>query len=326
MPRESHRDGSSRDAPKGQVYPNRRKLNEATLTECRQSYEALFGKPWDADAHTEWLSWLRQSRAAEKDALKALAKLRQGVEALVRFNEAHPARHEEHRRGLRVERAIQKDGTVEDHFYLDLATLPEAVSPEVRIAAASTPRLDIRSKLTNSLLVPTDWDYSIEVQGVVAGTSVELVWSRRAIEFSPAAMSARLLRGMLEDVSAFLAVSPSRQTPVAWDGALAVVARFDRAYAPLQLRERRGKQPAPGRLTDTELAIIFILVTGQIPHLAPGKLLRVSIAIDTATRAIARARKSMESYRAAHMGTPRSYDGSTQVGQAAETAPGSAAT
>jgi hypothetical protein len=270
----------------------RNKHKDATRAECLARYEKLFGRPWD-ESLTEWSKRITE---ADQAAFDVLAKATAALEAARQFEERFPIppiEERERREGLRVE--LRGDELL---LFIDRDTLPSEAPAELRELAARREPIDKR-EATPTLLVQ-GLDFTYEAPPAVLRYS--LAPTGRG---SLALALAPVLEGLRKVQDTMARVSPALKGPLKrapkWDARVAVLALFDRVYAPGELRARRSKRANPERLTDTEIAAISILC-GNWPGAA---CYAPSEVIDLETRHVREARKTFEAYKSAGIPVPR---------------------
>src|ERR1019366_5499233 len=232
------------DARKVERYTKPKALMNAVQQECANVHEALFARSWDRESATDWESWLRRGQHVDREALEALSKLTDGLRAAIRFCEKHPIRGgKECRKGLRAEHVVGGEGS-QVLLYLDPDTLPPNAPAEWRSELA--PKGPIETIARPGAFFPTEYTYKAflpelgsDVESgipvnAVASLPVEISCSR-SLELTAYGLLLHAQKTKLERLLAALApLGDGRDTD--WESRLAVVSRWDRSYAPGELR------------------------------------------------------------------------------------------
>jgi hypothetical protein len=280
----------------------------AARVECAKIYADLFGAPLDSAVAAEWNEWLKAVHARDAAAGAAIKLLRNGLDAARSFYESNPSSRMESRAGLRAEYELRGDST-EIRIYIDPPSLPPLpAGVEASLRERLVP-VDVR--LIPSALIPAELTATLPLP--IAGTRLDVEHGTPALAYrmvqstTPLEMAMYGVRGNVEaSLAAIDGLVGSRTKAQSWESRLAVLARWDRDYAPGELRVRRGgKRTSATQLTPSELAAISILC-GNDPSVK-NKPLTTRVAIDVEAKYVTRARQEMQRRRDRNAPIPRIY-------------------
>lgn len=292
-------------------HRKRSEASRAAYDEAERRYEALFGKPWNATQVADWKDWLARSVPVDAAAYDVVQKLTAALDAARRFHTEHPVQpveRREKREGLRVNASTSMQ-EVTMQLFVDPATLP-ADAPEELRGCADLLRTE-RIPATRLLLGGYEVHVSPATSGAVGqAPPFTLRYTIDPPDGGGLALFLRLfVHGAIEELAAHMdrirvLLDMSKRLP-RWASRVAVVAIFDRAYAPGELRERSRDNAQPDRLTPSELAVASILWGNPTNMPQDARGWTAADVIDQEAKHIALARDTLEAWRAAGFPIPR---------------------